>query len=361
MDFVSVPVLMAIFGCIGGIVLGLAARVGRFCTLGSLEDAYYGGDFRRLRAWALAIAVSMLCVQIMDLAGLVSFQNAIYLTPQFGWLGAILGGLMFGIGMALAGTCGYGNLARIGGGDLRAIVVFLVFGVTAYMTLSGLTAIFRVAYIEPVALDLRAHGSQSLGDIANTILLCNIKPFIGIGLAILLLAWSFKDAGFRAQKRLVLAGFAVGLTISAAWLVTGTIGQDAFTPQRLEAYSFAAPVGRALMYAMTFSGSQIDFAIGGVVGVVLGAFIGALFKGEFRWEACDDVRELRRHMTGAFLMGTGGVLALGCTIGQGISAMSVLAISGPIVMLAIACGAKIGLGYLIEGNLSGSIRHLFSR
>jgi len=361
MDGLSAPVLGALCGFAGGAVMGFAARFGRFCTLQSLEDAFFGGDYRRLRAWALAIAVALTITQTAILLGHVDLSTSIYHRPTFYWLSAILGGLMFGLGMALVGTCGFGTLARIGGGDLRAVVVFLVLGVSAYTAIAGVTGLMREEIFEAVSIDLTPLGGASFDAILDTATGLSAGPMWGYAIALGLAIWALRDAAFRAMGRLLFAGLAVGASVGFGWIATAVVAADPFDPQRLESYSFVRPLGMTLVYVMTFSGASINFGIGAVFGVITGAFVGALAKREFRWEACDDARELRRHMVGAFLMGTGGVLAMGCTIGQGISAAATLAISAPIVMASIAVGARIGLAWLMEGSLGGLIAMLQPR
>ena len=345
--------VMALCGFAGGVVLGLAARVGRFCTMGALEDAFLGGDMRRLRSWALAIAVALALTQIAIALGHIDPARSIYLPSTLPWLGAIAGGLMFGIGMALVGTCGFGTLARIGGGDLRSVVTFLVMAVSAYMAMRGITGVLRQVLIDPFTLSFAALGGTALNDILDKVHGIETGAALGLVLAGMLGAWALRDGTFRSETRLVVSGIAVGLAITGGWLATGLLGNNPFEPQKLESFTFVRPLGDALVYVMTYSGATLTFGIGSVFGVIFGAVAGALFKREFRWEACDDVRELRRHMVGAFLMGTGGILAFGCTIGQGITAASVLAVSAPLVMVSIAVGARLGLAWLIEGSIMG--------
>ncbi|WP_428696919.1 YeeE/YedE family protein [Stappia sp.] len=345
--------IVALSGFGGGVVLGLAARVGRFCTMGALEDAFLGDDRRRLRSWGLAIAVAIAVTQVLAAAGIFDLRHSIYLPTSFPWLGAIAGGLMFGVGMALVGTCGFGTLARIGGGDLRSVVTFLVMAVSAYMAMRGLTGVARQWLVDPFTVSFEATGGMALDGVVNRLLGLDTGPAVGLSIAGALLAWAVRDAAFRRERRLVASGLAVGLVIAAGWVATALAGSNPFQPQRLESFTFVRPLGDALVYLMTFSGASLTFGIGSVLGVVCGAFAGALFKREFRWEACDDVRELRRHMSGAFLMGTGGIMAFGCTIGQGITAASALAISAPVVMLSIAIGARLGIAWLVEGSLAG--------
>ena len=346
-DWISTPALLAIAGFAGGMVLGLAARLGRFCTLGAIEDAVLLGDRARLRAWGLAIAAAILAVHFADLAGIIELESAIYLSSSINVPAAVLGGLLFGVGMALAGTCGFGALSRIGGGDLKALVMVGVMAVSAYAAMNGITAVARSRLIEPLSFDIGR--PQSIAGLVSEAIPGLPAPLVAVAIAGLILWWCFRDPDFRSNRRLILAGLAVGGAVSFGWLATGIIGADPFDPQRLESYTFARPLGDSLIYLMTFTGSTIRFGIGATFGVVAGSLAAAIVQRRIRWEACDDPRELRRQMLGAFFMGTGGVLALGCTIGQGVSAASVLAVSAPIVLASIYFGAWAGLTWLVGG------------
>jgi len=352
MDWISTPILLAICGFAGGMVLGLAARLGRFCTLGAIEDAVLLSDTRRARAWLVAIATAIVGANLVGLAGFADFSNSFYLSNHVNLPAAIFGGLMFGVGMALAGTCAYGALARIGGGDLRAMVMIIVLAISAYAALNGITAAARVGLFAPMTIDLgRDQGIANI--LADTV--PGLSPYV-VGLAIAaVLAWlAFRDPGFRQSRTLILGGFGVGLAVSFGWLATGLIGADPFDPKPLESYTFVRPVGDSLIYLMTYTGASIKFGIGATFGVVAGSLSGALYQGRIRWEACDDPRELRRQILGAFFMGTGGVLALGCSVGQGVSAMSVLSLTAPVVLTSIVVGAWLTIGWLVEGSaLSG--------
>ena len=337
--------LSALIGLAGGVVLGLAARMGRFCALGAIEDAMYAGSTLRLRMWALAGAVAILGSFAAQAAGLFDAGASIYLATPWSPLSTILGGLMFGYGMALVGTCGFGALARLGGGDLRALVMVLVLGLSAYMAIGGLTAIPRVELTAALAAEPEglAHWGAAATGLPHMV--------FALAVALPLAGWALSDARFRGSARGVGWGVAVGGVITYAWVATSWLATSSFDPLRVASYSFVTPVGDTLLFAMTSTGSALDFGIGSVVGVAIGAAMGSLLKREFRWEACDDARELRRQILGAFLMGTGGVLALGCNMGQGLSALSVLAPSAPLAILAIGAGAVMGLKMLVEGGL----------
>lgn len=346
-------------GLLAGATLGVAGRAGRFCTLAMLEDAFYGSDTRRLKAFALAAAVALVATQALAVLGFVDLSRSIYLTPTIGLGGAIVGGLMFGVGMALVGTCGFGTLVRIGGGDLRAIVVYLVLGVSALAAMRGLTGFLRLALIEPLSMRLPEGTTQALDSLLAPILGTSSRA-VPVALASVALAgWSLADGNLVRSPRLLLSGLAAGIAVAFGWFATGWLGGDDFDPARVTSLTFVAPLGNSLLYIATFSGTRADFAIGSVAGVILGSFIAALLSRGFRWEACDDARELKRHMTGALLMGTGGVLSMGCTIGQGLSAFSTLAVSAPITMVAIACGTRVGLEYTMTGEWKPAVRNLF--
>ncbi|HBB83449.1 MAG TPA: YeeE/YedE family protein [Sulfitobacter sp.] len=344
-ELLGQPLTAALLGGLGGVLLGLAARLGRFCTLGAIEDLLYGGSSHRMRMWGLAIGVAMLGSFTLGGFGFINIDRAFHLTIAFSWAPAIFGGLIFGYGMALAGTCGFGALARLGGGDLRAFVIVVVMGLAAFAVLSGPLAPARVLLF-PQQLnagppDGIAHALSALtgGSVA----------MIGVALGMMICALMLSARSFRRDFRMVFWSVVAGLAIVSGWAGTAWLAQTGFGTQTLMSHSYAAPVGETLLYAMQGSVRPLSFGIGSVSGVWIGAFLGSLWQGHFRWEACEDPRELRRQILGAGLMGAGAVIAMGCTIGQGISAISVLAFSGPVTLASIFAGAAIGLRQLIVG------------
>ena len=342
--------VLALSGGFVGIVIGFAARKSHFCTMAALERHWYAGDDRPLRAWALAAFTALIATQLLNFAGLVSIDQSFYLTEPLPLAGAILGGLMFGLGMALVGTCGFGALVRLGGGNLRALVVLTGLGLAALAAQRGLTAHVRVALLDPLSIDLSAFGGQSAGSLVSRAIGLDISLLLALVLGVAGLWWVFKSASFRADRGRMIAGLVIGLCIAAGWVITSLHAAQALQPVQIEAGSFVMPVGETILQIIAVTGELPDYGIGLVIGVFLGAAASAMRSDDMRWEACDDARELGRHLLGAFLMGTGGVFAMGCTIGQGVSAFSVMAISAPIVMVSIAAGARMGLGLLVEGN-----------
>jgi uncharacterized protein len=324
LDTLPAYLLRAALGLALGALLGTVARRGRFCTLGAIEDAVYARDTRRARAWLLAIGIAILGTQLLEAAAGLDLSRSIYTGPRLEWGAMILGGAMFGFGMALVGTCSFGALIRLGGGDLRALLVLLVL-------------------TEPLSVDL---GSQRLGallrlDQAGRIV---VSVVVGVGFCIAALT----SGAFRETKRLLVGAIVIGCVIVAGWWANGSAGFDEFETQAVGSFSFARPVGDTLLYAMLASGTKIDFGVASVFGVLVGSFASARQAGEFYWEAPDDAREVKRHLLGAFLMGTGGVTALGCTIGQGLSGLSTLSVGSMLALGAILVGARAGLYFLVD-------------
>lgn len=338
---------VTLVGFAGGAVLGMAARIARFCTLGAIEDALYGGNRDRMLMWPMAAGVAVAATSLLSTLGLASPEEAAYLRFEFSPTASIVGGLMFGLGMALAGNCGFGALARVGGGDIRSLLIVLVIGITAYMTAIGPLADIRNTLFPRI----------ESGNLAASSLPHWISAWSGIApvavstlAAVLLLAAALRDRHFRCNRRAVFWSAMVGLAGASAWWGTTHVAENGFAFIPIEGHSFTMPLGEAVLQAMGVSSGLGGFSIGSIGGVVFGAWIGARVLHQFRWEACDDAGELRRQILGGALMGMGGVIALGCSVGQGLSAISVLATSAPVTVLSIAAGAVLGLRYLVEGG-----------
>lgn len=353
MGALATSAILVLSGLLLGCVMGATARAARFCTFGAVEDFVLAAKTLRIKAWALAIAVAMLCVQAMHAAGIARIGEVFYLQPDFGLAGAIAGGFLFGLGMAMVGTCGYGVLVRLAGGDLKALVNFLVLGITGYMTARGLTSLFRSSVIDPLTIDLSGIGGQGIPHVvaaATGLPLDALWLPVGVVVAGGLLWLCFGDPLFRNSHRDVAAGLAIGFAVAAGFYVTGTFGADPFDPLRVQSLTYVLPLGETIVWLMTFTGSTVTFAIAVVIGTLLGAGLVAVAKREFRWEGFDGMRDMRRHILGAAAMGAGGVTALGCTIGQGISGVSTLAMSPMIALASIFAGSVFGLYWLMTGD-----------
>lgn len=341
---------LPVAGLLAGAVMGFAARRFHFCTLSALERHWYAGDSVGVRMWVLAAAVAIAFTQALVWFGLAEPELSFYLRTDFALAGAVLGGVAFGFGMALVGTCGFGALVRTGGGSLRSLVVLIVLGISAMATQIGILADIRLATFELLSIDLSFAGDQSIGAVLSALIGQDVHLVV-VGLTLLaLLTWVFWDRSFAQRPERLLAAIAIGAAIAFGWAVTTYAHYHSFDPVSVKSASFVMPVAETILRAAVSTGGFPDFAVWVVIGVVAGSTLCACLRKDVRWEACDDARELSRHMLGGFLMGAGGVFALGCTIGQGITAFSALAVSAPVVILSIAVGARMGLAYLIEGT-----------
>ncbi|MCC7048681.1 MAG: YeeE/YedE family protein [Alphaproteobacteria bacterium] len=358
-----VHIVVAAGGFAAGMVFGATAERTNFCTMGAIADLVLLGQANRFRAWLLAIAVALLGSQALHLAGIVDLGRSIYQTPSLDWAGAILGGLSFGFGMTLAGGCGNKTLVRIGGGSLKSLVVFLCLGLAAYATLRGILGALRLPFEAAFNLDLSRLGVARQG-IVDLLARCTGVAPGGIRIAATLLAAGalfyacFRDPAFRASGRDIAAGLIIGSLVPAGWLITGVLGLDDFEPTPLASFTFVAPIGDTLQYAMTYTGAKIGFGVAAVLGVIAGAFVSASAAGQFRLEGFADTADTLRHILGGMMMGVGGVLALGCTIGQGITGLSTLALGSVIAWLSIVAGGWLGVRYLEEGSLRAAFRRL---
>ena len=352
-------------GFVLAFVFGLIANKTNFCTMGAISDVVNMGHWGRVRMWLLAIAVAIAGTGALALAGQIDLSKAGVQRPVLPWLSLALGGLVFGVGMTLAGGCANKNLVRLGGGSLRSLVVLVFMGIAAYMTLKGLFGQWRSTLLDPVNIDLGAAGwkDQSLGSLlarlsgldARTASIAAVA-----GMVVLLLVIVFKDRRFRGNGLQVLGGTVLGLLVAAGWYVTGHLGYGenpetletvyhATNSRTLESLSFVGPVayGLELLMLWTDKSLHVSFGIASVIGVVLGSLVMALLSRSFRWEGFASMADLRSQLIGAVLMGFGGVTALGCTIGQGLSGISTLAIGSFVAVAGIVVGSVAMLRFML--------------
>ncbi len=341
--------LVAGAGFLLAMVLGAVMNRTNFCTMGAVSDWVNMGLNGRFAAWVLAMGIAVAGAQVLELLGLVDLQSSIYRTANFGWLGYMVGGLLFGIGMTLAGGCGQRSLVRLGSGNLKSLVVVLVLGITAYATLGGILGLLRVNYFGPVAIDLASHGVEDqglatlLGGLSGMAVGSGMRWLIAALVALLLIGWALRQPALRSSVDNLLGGIVTGLCVVGAWVITGVYGLDDFDPVRVESLTFIAPTGNTINYAMTFTGATINFGIAVVLGMIAGSFLYALLSRSFRIETFTDRTDMCNHLIGAVLMGFGGVLALGCTIGQGVSGVSTLAAGSFVAMICIVIGCALTL------------------
>ncbi len=366
MEEMPVTTLVALCGFGLGLVFGATVQRTDFCTMGAISDIVQMRHWNRFRAWILAIAVAILGSQALHLAGVADLNESIYLSLNLGWAGAIVGGLMFGFGMTLAGGCGSKILVRLGAGNLKSLVAVIFLGIFAYMTLRGLTGLARVRLETWTNLDLGPSGlaAQGLPDLLAALTGLSVEAARAGATVVVaggLLWFCFKDRSFRGAPANLASGVILGLLIGLGWVVTGVVGFDDFEPTPLASLSFVAPVGNGIQYLMTFTGATISFGIATVGGVILGGFLMAKARGAFRIESFTDSGDMIRHMIGGSIMGMGGILAMGCTIGQGLTGMSTLALASVLAFASIVAGGVFGIRYLEQGSLAGAARALMAR
>ena len=342
------------------VLFGAIARRTQFCTMGALADIVTMGDWARMRRWVLAMGVAMIGCNAMVALGGLEASNSICAGSRLMWRSMIVGGAKFGFGMLLASGCGAKTLVRIGGGNLKSLmvlIVLIVLGVAAVSTLKGITAVARVASVDAVAItfsagqDLPFLRAASAG-VPKPVLAAVIGPLLGGGL----IAWALSQAEGRAFNN-PLAGGGLGVIVVAAWWVSGRMGHVAEDPsslqeavvatnsKRMESLSCVAPVACTLDWLMLFCARRklLTTGIVSVFGLVAGSAAHALLTRSFRREGFRDAPDTGKHLIGALLMGVGGVTALGCTVGQGLSGVATLSVGSFIALAAIIGGAIVAL------------------
>jgi len=342
-------------------LFGALAQRTHFCTMGAIADVVNMGDWARLRMWVLAIAMAVLGFNAMVGAGWVTARQSLYAGPQLLWLSSLVGGLMFGFGMVLASGCGSKNLVRLGGGNLKAGVVLLVLAASGFATLKGLTAVLRVQTVDAAVLTLPP--GQDLPSLLAAWLglaVPQTAAVLGLVVAVVLVAWVLRRPEGRSAE-VWLGGAGIGAVVVGMWWVSGRLG---FVPEhpltleptflatnsrRMEALSMAAPVGYALDWLLYFSDRSKLLSIGivSVFGVLAGSAFAALATRSFRWEGFGGVDDLANHLLGGLLMGVGGVTAIGCSVGQGLSGVSTLALGSLLALAAIVVGSVAALRWQV--------------
>jgi uncharacterized membrane protein YedE/YeeE len=342
-------VWLALGGLAIGCLFGAVVFATNFCAMGSLSDIHNFGDWRRFRAWVLAGATALVGAQLLQAGGVVALDKSMYLAaPGLNWAGHILGGLMFGFGMVFTGGCPSRNLARAGAGDLRSLLTLVVLGLFAYMALGGILAPLRAALEQATSVPLEG---RSLGDLVGEAV--GLAPSAGNLLVMGLLgaaalAYSFWDARFRASGVHVASGLAVGLIVVAGWALTGLAFDDMATrPVPPISLTYVRPAGDALQWLTLFTAAPMPgFGTASVFGALIGACAASLAMGRFRVATFSDTGDTLRSLGGAALMGIGGVMALGCTVGQSITGVSTLALGSFLTFAAIVAGGFYGLRVL---------------
>ena len=381
-------ILWAAFGL--SVVLGAVVNKTNFCTMGAVSDWVNMGDLGRMRAWLLAATTAMLGVTLLEALGVLELQST--LPPYrgnvpaetgylFNWGRFVLGGLLFGIGMTLASGCGNKTLIRIGGGNIKSVFVFVVIAVIAYFMVDPYklmdSGTWYQNYFDPWLKDASismASAQQDLGSLLRPddgISAVNLRLIIGVVIAVPTLLFIFSSADFRKNFDNILSGLLIGLFVVAAWYITSktvlTVDgspvsltsfyvdqwdlqmpsaegkpQNGSTNLQPTSFTFISPIGQVYGYVTSlFNSAYLTFGVMSVLGVILGSLLWSILGSRFRIEWFANLKDFIMHMIGAVLMGFGGVLGLGCTIGQAISGVSTLALGSILTFIAIVVGSAV--------------------
>jgi hypothetical protein len=325
-----------------GLIFGSIGLLSGFCMMSGLRGWWAEGDSRLVRTYALAMGVAIASSQLLAARGTFDLGKSIYLQTSFSAPAMFVGGLLFGYGMVLSNGCGSRALVLLGRGNLRSFVVVIVLGIFAEMTLKGLIAPARIAGVQLSTITTTMVSVPSvLSSFGLTESLARMTAASVIAAALIIFA--FAHAPFRRSFGQVAAGLAMGLLVAAGWYATGYLGNDDFNPVPVTSLTFIAPIADTLQYVMLSTGSTLNFGIATVGGVFAGSLITALATGQFHLEGYRSPQHMLRSAGGAALMGTGGVMAFGCSIGQGLTGLSTLAVSSFIAVAGIMLGTAIGL------------------
>ncbi len=342
-----------------GIAFGAVGQATRFCTMGALSDLFAFGDATRLRMWLTAIAVAMLATQVAIVSGVFDLSSSIYTGTRLLWVSTLVGGALFGFGMVLASGCASKALIRAGGGNIKALVVLIVMGVVALMTLRGVLAEVRVGLLDRWGFELA--GTQDLPSWLSRVSSVSppmVRVILAASVPAALAIYIARDRAF-VRSSAFLGGLSIGVVVMLGWVITADFGYlpehpDTLEPawiatssRRPESLSFVTPVAYTINLLTLWSdrNTTLTFGIAAAAGVIVGSFFAARMRKEFHWETFANVEDTANHLVGAVLMGFGGVTALGCTIGQGISGLSTLAAGSFLAVAGIVGGAFSALRY----------------
>ena len=314
-----------------GLVFGITGQLTGVGLHRGLVQRVQHQPGQKLQSLMLALAVAITGTQALAWLGWVDLTQSIYLMPSFSWLLVPLGGVLFGYGMTLTNGCSARALVLLGQGNLRSAVVLLCLGVAAYATLTGVLAPVRVALAELTTMTPGAVRGPFLSWYQG----------LSVLLVIALVVAAFRPTGLMHQPKDLVAGIVVGGLVVAGWFVTGYLGADDFDPVPLESITFVGPVGASVQYLMLATGIDAGFGVLVVAGVLLGSLVASLAGKRFEWQGFESAAQMRRYMLGGLMMGVGGALAMGCSVGQGLTGMSTLALGSVLALLGILAGSVV--------------------
>jgi hypothetical protein len=334
--------IVILAGLLIGLVYGAVGLLSGFCLMSSLRGWWAQGDSRLVRTYALAMGVAIAATQLLAVRQVVDLGKSLYLQPTFSAPLMFVGGVLFGYGMVLSNGCGSRALVLLGRGNLRSLVVVIVLGIAAEVTLKGLIAPGRIVLLQWTQVTT---GITSLPlliaklGVSETFARTLVASIVSAALII----FAFSHAPFQRSWGQIAAGLIVGLLIAAGWYATGYLGADDFNPTPVTSLTFVAPIADTLQYLMLSTGLTLNFGIVTVAGVFAGSLVTALATQRFHWEGYSSPQHMLRSVSGAVLMGIGGACALGCSVGQGLTGLSTLALASLVAVAGIFLGTAVGL------------------
>lgn len=334
-----------------GLAFGVFARWGRFCVLRGirqsmgLDSSEARGSAPALQAFALTVAVALLASQGLQLAGLVDLSQAQIVRPSFSVVGVAVGGAIFGLGMVLANACGARSLVLLAGGNLRALVTVIFLALGAQASSTGVLVPLR-QWLQGIAPTTVEHATLQQQFTSNGASALTAYALLAIVPALFLAAYALYRPALRRSPPQWLSAIAIGLLVALGWWISATVEVDPFDPSKLTSLSFISPIAESLLYVQVAVGRELAAACTMVLGVLAGAGITALATRSARWEGFDSPAHLAKTAIGGWLMGCGGLLAAGCSIGQGLTGITTLAWASAPAVAGIVLGTLLGLKVL---------------
>lgn len=350
LDRVPEAWILTLGGLTVGVLFGAFAQQSRFCLRAAALEFSRGAPADRLPVWLLAFTTALIGTQILVWYGEIQVSEARQLASPQSLSGAVLGGLMFGAGMILARGCASRLLVLSATGNLRALLSGLVFAVVAQASLGGI--------LRPAREWLA--GFWTTSDIGGNDLATQLGLSFGMTIVFACL-WLFAGLVFawrgRPMARQLIAAVGAGFAIPLAWWFTSAMARQAFDPVQVEGISFTGPSADTLMLVLSPPGDVLDFDIGLVPGVFVGSFLAALLSRELRLQGFEGGKSMARYLTGAALMGFGGMLAGGCAVGAGVTGASIFALTAWITLSSIWLSAAITDRLLSTAEATGLARN----
>ena len=348
---------------LASILFGIVARKTDFCPLGGIADYIYNGNTGRLSMYFFAIAVAILGVTVLEALEVFSVDatRPPYRMSQFRWSAYLVGGGLFGVGMALCRGCGMRSVVNLGGGNLKTIVAILGMGSAAVLMLyvEGFFNNYFLSWVLPTSLNFNDYGlaHQDLGTIISNfsgVEISTMRIAVGLLLSLAIMSLVFKSKDFIRRQDNWIGGFMIGALIVGAFYISGgPIGELAKeasefsdTPQNgmgIQSYTFVRPIGDLLYIGVNPEWYILTFGLVAFLGVGAGSVLISLASGRFKIVWFKSISEAFRYAIGGIMVGIGGVLGMGCTIGQGIAGTSTLSLGSFLDLFALMLGAFIGI------------------